>query len=159
MYNIKRDIVVFFSNKYNANENDTLQKYKKTCCVWENFQYQMLIDWIFCTKSEFHLFLYRVIPCEITHSKNHFRLFSYIMYILWDFIILNFSLLSHLSILVSFDGSSKLTFFSKHVTRAIPNFLTQSRCIHSGSYFKTSIPAQLNNIIRFQKLWKKTQNC
>ena len=39
--------------------------------------------------------------------------------------------------MISLDGSSKFTFFSKYVTKAIPNVLTQSRCMHSGSYHKT----------------------
>ena len=47
----------------------------------------------------------------------------------------------------------KIYLFSKYVTRTIPNFLTQSRCMHSGSYPKISIPAQLHNIVKFQKHW------
>ena len=34
-------------------------------------------------------------------------------------------------------------------------FFTQSRCMHSGSYPKISIPAQLHDIVKFQKQWKK----
>ena len=58
----------------------------------------------------------------------------------------------------SLDGSSKstkFTFFSKYVTRAIPNILTQSRFMHSGSYPKFSSPAQLRDIVKFQKILKK----
>ena len=55
----------------------------------------------------------------------------------------------------SLDGLSKLIFFSKYVMRAIPNFLTQSICIHSGSYSEISIPAQLHYIVKFQNHLKK----
>ena len=100
---------------------------------------------------------FRVIPCEITHSKNeslpivfirstqsvHPMRFHNPEYQLPVTSCTNFVnqqktgqlqlditfLMIHLSILVSLDGSSKLTFFSKYVTRVIPNFLTQSRCI------------------------------
>ena len=57
----------------------------------------------------------------------------------------------------SLDGSSKSTFFSKYVTRAIPIFLTQSRCMHFGSYPKISILAQLNRQI-LKTLKKKRKN-
>ena len=88
----------------------------------------------------------RVIPCEITHSKNEslpivfiLSTSQYICFITW---IINFS------------------FFSKYVTRAIPNFLTQSsysRCMPSGSYSKISSLAQLHGIVKFQKHWKKAE--
>ena len=59
----------------------------------------------------------------------------------------------------SLDGSSKSIFFSKYLTKAIPNFLTQSRCMHSGSYSKISIPAQQHDIVKFHNIEKKAQNC
>ena len=34
--------------------------------------------------------------------------------------------------------------------------MTQSRCMHSGSYSKISIPSQLHDIVKFQKYWKKS---
>jgi len=57
----------------------------------------------------------------------------------------------------SLDGSSKSTFSSKKVTRAIPIFLTQSRCMHSDKYSKILIPAQLHDIVKYQNIEKNAK--